>query len=187
MRKYSFTIHQIDTHNNIPKSQCLNRCLVFYFIRIVVNPSVFFRCCFRITRRFMLRRKTNSTPAQLKNGQIFQNCPWNGQSGNPVRFTQTCNIWNVCDVKKMYTFTTDETFFVPEPLWNSDKEKLIKFRIDFFCCSVISPFAINLFLLQIRSHCSMKNIGFRDSGYVIKPPQPSSAIYGAPPFTVFRS
>ena len=22
-------------------------------------------------------------PAQLKNGQIFRNCPWNGQSGNP--------------------------------------------------------------------------------------------------------
>jgi len=29
----------------------------------------------------------------------------------------------------------------------------------------------------------MQNIGFNDSGYVIKPPQPSSAIYGALPFT----
>jgi len=29
----------------------------------------------------------------------------------------------------------------------------------------------------------MKNIGFNDSGYAIKPPQPSFAIYGAPPFT----
>jgi len=28
-----------------------------------------------------------------------------------------------------------------------------------------------------------KNIGFNDFGYVIKPPQPSSAIYGALPFT----
>jgi len=63
MRKYNFTIHQIDTHNNIPRSQCLSRCLVFCFIRIVANPSVFCRCCFRITRRFMLRRKTNSTPS----------------------------------------------------------------------------------------------------------------------------
>jgi len=27
----------------------------------------------------------------------------------------------------------------------------------------------------------MQNIGFSDFGYVIKPPQPSSAIYGAPP------
>jgi len=26
----------------------------------------------------------------------------------------------------------------------------------------------------------MQNISFSDSGYVIKPPQPSSAIYGAP-------
>jgi len=29
----------------------------------------------------------------------------------------------------------------------------------------------------------MKNIGFNDSGYIIKPPQPCTAIYGAPPFT----
>jgi len=32
----------------------------------------------------------------------------------------------------------------------------------------------------------MQNIGFSDSGYVIKPLQPSSAIYGAPPFTGHR-
>jgi len=29
----------------------------------------------------------------------------------------------------------------------------------------------------------MKNIGVNDSAYVIKPLQPSSAIYGVPPFT----
>jgi len=29
----------------------------------------------------------------------------------------------------------------------------------------------------------MQKIGFSDSGYVIKPPQPSSAVYGASPFT----
>ena len=29
----------------------------------------------------------------------------------------------------------------------------------------------------------MQNISFNDFGYVIKPLQPSSAIYGAPPFT----
>jgi len=45
------------------------------------------------------------------------------------------------------------------------------------------PFAVKLFLLPFTFHCSTKNIGFNDSGYVIKPPQPSSAIYGAPPFT----
>jgi len=38
-------------------------------------------------------------------------------------------------------------------------------------------------LLSFTSHCSTKNIGFNDSRYVSKPPQPSSAIYGAPPFT----
>jgi len=29
----------------------------------------------------------------------------------------------------------------------------------------------------------MQNIGFSDSGYVIKSPHPSSAVHGAPPFT----
>jgi len=40
-----------------------------------------------------------------------------------------------------------------------------------------------LFLLPFSSHCSTQNIGFSDSGYVIKPPQPSFAFYGAPPLT----
>jgi len=31
----------------------------------------------------------------------------------------------------------------------------------------------------------MQNIGFSDSGYVIKPPQPSSAIDGAPSFSEY--
>jgi len=43
--------------------------------------------------------------------------------------------------------------------------------------------AVKLFLLPFGSHCSMQNIGLSNSGYVIKPPQPSSAVYGAPPFT----
>jgi len=38
-------------------------------------------------------------------------------------------------------------------------------------------------LLPFTSHCSTKHISFNDYGYVIKPPQQSSAIYGAPPFT----
>jgi len=33
----------------------------------------------------------------------------------------------------LYTFTTVETyFFVPEPLWNSDGQKLLNIKIDFF-------------------------------------------------------
>ena len=36
--------------------------------------------------------------------------------------------------------------------------------------------------LPFSSHCSTQNIGFSDSGYVIKTPHPSSAIYEAPPF-----
>jgi len=55
--------------------------------------------------------------------------------------------------------------------------------MDFLYLSVISPFAIKLFLLPFTSHCSSQNIAFSDSGYVIKPPQPSSAVHRAPPFT----
>jgi len=72
--------------------------------------------------------------------------------------------------------------FCPRTVVNSDNEKSLNFRIDFFYRSVISPFAINLFLLLFTSHCSTQIIGFSDSGCVIKPPQPSSSIYGAPPF-----
>ena len=111
--------------------------------------------------------------------KIFSHCNW---------------IWASCKhvmcgslrcLKNLYFHNTETNFFVPEPLWNSDKEKLLNFRKHFFYCSVISPFAINLFLLPFSSHCLMQNIDFSDSGYVIKPPQPSSAIYGAPRFTVY--
>ena len=78
------------------------------------------------------------------------------------------------------TYFFETYFFVPELLWNSDKQNLSNFRIGFFYHSVISPFAIKLFLLPFISHCSTQNIGFSDSGYVIKPPQPSSAFYRVP-------
>jgi len=54
--------------------------------------------------------------------------------------------------------------------------------MDFFYRSVLSPFVEKLFLLPFGSHCSPQNIGFSDSGYVIKPPELSSAVYRAPPF-----
>jgi len=57
------------------------------------------------------------------------------------------------------------------------------FNIEFLYRSVTSLFLVQLFLLPFSSHSSTQNIGFNDSRYVIKPPQPSSAIYGAPPFT----
>jgi len=89
----------------------------------------------------------------------------------------------VCDIQKFYTFTTVENyFFLPELLWNSDNEKFLNFKIDFFYHIVTSPFPVKLFLLPFSSHCPTKNIGFNDSGYVIKPrPQPSSAFYYSQP------
>jgi len=39
----------------------------------------------------------------------------------------------VCVGKKLFTFTIVETyFFVHEPLWNSDDQKSLNFKIDFF-------------------------------------------------------
>ena len=109
--------------------------------------------------------------------KMFSNCNWRCASRKHVVYgSLRCSI-------NVYFHNCWNLFFVPEPLWNSDKEKLLNFRIDFFYRSVISPFAINLFLLSFSSHCSTQNIGFSDTGYVIKPPQPSFAIYGAPPFT----
>ena len=46
-----------------------------------------------------------------------------------------------------------------------------------FCSKIIFP------TVYFSFHCSTKNIGFNDSGYVIKPLQASSSIYGAPPIT----
>ena len=97
MRNYNFTIHQIDTHNNIPKSRCLSRCLVFCFIRIVANPSVFFRCCFRITRRFMLWRKNelNSILCSFQTLKHILRVSW-----SPRTMHRSCSIsFNTVKVK----------------------------------------------------------------------------------------
>jgi len=48
-----------------------------------------------------------------------------------------------------------------------------------FICNII----IKIFFLCFFSVYSFCNTTFFHSGYVIKPPQPSSASYGAPPFT----
>ena len=78
---------------------------------------------------------------------------------------------------------TIETYFLSPNCCQTQITKNIKTSKYFFYRSVTSPFAAKLFLLPFSSHCSTKNIGFNDSEYVIKPPQPSSAIYGAPTFT----
>ena len=88
-------------------------------------------------------------------------------------------------LKILFIHNCRNLFFVLEPLWNSDKQTLSNFRIDFFYRSVRSPFAIKLFSLPFSYHCSTQNISFSDCAYVIKPPQLSSAVHGAPPFTVF--
>ena len=87
-------------------------------------------------------------------------------------------------LKILYIHNCWNLFFVPEPLWNSDNQKLANFKIGSFYHSLISPFAVHIFSLPFSSHCSTQNIGFSNSGHVIKPAQPSSSIDEAPPFTV---
>ena len=79
-------------------------------------------------------------------------------------------------LKILYFHNCWNLFFVPEPLWNSDNHKIIKLQNRLFYRNVTSPFAVKLFLLPFTSHFSKKNISFNDSGYIIKPPQPSSTI-----------
>jgi len=101
-----------------------------------------------------------------------------------MRFPQTSNAWMFVMFKILFIHNCWHLFFVvPEPLWNSDKQKLSNSRIDFFYHSAKSLFAIKLFLLPFSSYCSTQNIGFSDFGCVIKPPQPSSAVHEAPRFT----
>ena len=51
-----------------------------------------------------------------------------------------CDVWKFVMFKKFIPSQLFKpSFFVPEPLWNSNKEKLLNFRIDFFYRSVIDP------------------------------------------------
>ena len=93
-------------------------------------------------------------------------------------------------LKILYIYNCWNLFFVPEPMWNSDNQKLSNFKIDFFYRSVNcnSPgpitFCSKIILLPFGSHCSTQNIGYSNSRYIIKPPQPSSALYRAPQFLI---
>jgi len=101
-----------------------------------------------------------------------------------MRFPQTWNIWKFAMFENFINSQLLKPIVLsPEPLWNSDNQKISNFKINFFYCIVTSSFVVKLFLLLFSSRCSTQNIGFNDSGNVIKPPQPSSAIYGAPPVT----
>jgi len=90
---------------------------------------------------------------------------------------------DVCDVKNVIYSQILKPIFLSPNLCETQITKNIKlhFRIDIFYRSVISSFAVKLFSQPFTSHCSTQNIGFSDSGYVMKPPQLSSAFYREPP------
>ena len=102
-----------------------------------------------------------------------------------MRFPQTWNAWKFAMFKNFIHSQLLKPNFLSS---NRCETQIIKnyqtSKQDFFYRSIVSPFAVQLFLLPFSSHCPMQNIGFSDSGYVFKPPQPSSAIYGALPVTL---
>jgi len=74
-----------------------------------------------------------------------------------MRVLQISNAWMFAMFKNFIHSELLKPIFVPEPLWNSDNQKLSKFRIDFFYRSVISPFAVKVFLLPFSAHSSTQN------------------------------
>jgi len=93
-----------------------------------------------------------------------------------MRFLQTWNAWKFAMFKNFIHSQLLKLFLSP----NRCETQITQNRL--FNRSVISPFAVQLFLLPFSSHCSTHNIGFSDSGYVITTPLPSSAIHGVPFF-----
>jgi len=65
---------------------------------------------------------------------------------------QASNAWMFAMFKNFIHLQLLKPFFVPEPLWNSDNQKLSNFRIYFYH-SVISPFAVKIFLLSKNFTC----------------------------------
>ena len=100
-----------------------------------------------------------------------------------MRFPHTWNAWKFAMLKNFIHSQLLKPVFLFTNRCETQITKIIKLQNSLFNRIVISPFAVQLILLPFSSHCSTQIIGFSDSRYVIKPPQPSSAIYGAPPFT----
>ena len=61
--------------------------------------------------------------------------------------------------------------FCPRTVVKLRQPKIFKHQNIPFHRTVTSPLAVQLFLLPFSFRCSTQNIGFNDSGYVIKPLQ----------------
>jgi len=59
--------------------------------------------------------------------------------------------------------------FCSQTVVKLNRQKFFHFKIDILYHSVISPFAVQLFLVPFSSHCSTENISLSDSGYIMKP------------------
>jgi len=97
-----------------------------------------------------------------------------------MHFPQTSNAWLFAIFKNFIHSQLLKPIFCRRTVVKLTQTKLIKLQNRLFYGNVISPFAKKLFLLPFTSHWSTQNISFSGSGYVIKPPQPSSASWRVP-------
>ena len=122
--------------------------------RSSVNSGAWLRTFDDVTAVEKLHCKRNKW--KKSKGKISYYCKWICTSPKHLIY------WCLRCLKIVYIHNCWNIFFVPKPLWNSDKQKLSNFRMDFFYRCVISPFAIKLFLLPFSFHCSPQNSGFSD-------------------------
>jgi len=106
-----------------------------------------------------------------------------------MRFPQTWNAWNW----KFAMFKNVIHSQLLKPLFMSPNRCETQITKNYqtskyIYCSIISPFQYNYFYYRlVLILLNTKYRFFSDSGYVIKPPQPSSTICRALPFTLYRA
>jgi len=76
-----------------------------------------------------------------------------------------------------------KSIFCPQTVVKLRLPKIFKLQNRLLLPQFNITFRNKIIFTPFSSHFSKKNISFSDSGYVIKHPQPSSALHGTPPFT----
>jgi len=98
-----------------------------------------------------------------------------------MRFSQTWNAWKFAMFKNFVNSQRLKSIILSPNRCETQITKNFQTSkyIYIFYRSVTSTFVVQLFLFLFSSHSSLQNICFNDSGYVIKPQQPSwsSAFY----------
>jgi len=123
-------------------------------------------------------RNIDKTVSDIRIRFPFESSFWISVSG--------CKLTILLDANRIVIISDSQLLkpiFCPRTVVKLRLAKIIKLqnRRILLWCNI--PFAVKLFLLPFSCHCSRQNIGFSDSVYVMKPLQPSSAVWWAPPVT----